>query len=124
MKFEVKRRFKLKPSNKRYRRGGIFETDNEFLADQLRSLGFLGKRFPDPKPIPVRTEWGKKVEPEEEPKKQEEEVEEEEVEEEEVEEEEVEEEEVEEEETPIHIGGGWYRMPDGRKVRKSQLDEE
>jgi len=104
LKFEVRRRFKLKPSNKRYRRGDIFETDSESLADQLRSLGFLGKRFPDPKPIPVRTEWGKKVEPEEEPKKQEEEV--------------------EEEETPIHLGGGWYRMPDGRKVRKSQLDEE
>ena len=107
MKFEVKRRFKLKPSNKRYCRGDIFETDSESLAGQLKSLGFLGRRLSAPKPIFVRTEPGKKDERGEAVN---------------IEQEETEEETEEEFPEPIHIGGGWYRMPDGRKVRKSQLD--
>lgn len=107
MKFEVRRRFKLKPSNKRYRRGDIFETDSESLAEQLKSLGFLGRRLSDPKPIFVRTEPGKKDELGEAVN---------------LEQEETEEETEEEFPEPIHIGGGWYQMPDGRKVRKSQLD--
>ena len=107
MKFEVRRRFKLKPSNKRYRRGDIFETDSESLAEQLKSLGFLGRRLSAPKPIFVRTEPGKKDELGEAVN---------------LEQEETEEETEEEFPEPIHIGGGWYRMPDGRKVRKSQVD--
>ncbi|UNC91691.1 hypothetical protein [Candidatus Contubernalis alkaliaceticus] len=23
---------------------------------------------------------------------------------------------------PINLGGGWYQLPDGRKVRKSEID--
>jgi len=102
LKFEVKRRFKLKPSNKRYRRGGIFETDSESLADQLRSLGFLGKRYPDPKPTFIRKEPIKCAEPVEDLEDSVEDL---------------------EESEPVHVGGGWYLLSDGRKVRKSQLDE-
>ena len=103
MKFEVKRRFKLKPSNKRYRRGGIFETDSESLADQLRSLGFLGKRYPDPKPTFIRKEPIKCEDSAEDLEDSAEDL---------------------EESEPVHVGGGWYLLSDGRKVRKSQLDEE
>ena len=24
---------------------------------------------------------------------------------------------------PKHVGGGWYELPDGRRVRKSELEE-
>mgnify|MGYP007050173615 CR=1 FL=1 len=51
MKYEVKRRFKLKPGGKRYCRGDIFETFNTSLAEQLKGAGFLGRRLPDPKPV-------------------------------------------------------------------------
>ncbi len=110
MKFEVKRRFKLKPSNKRYRRGGIFETDSESLADQLRSLGFLGKRYPDPKPTFIRKEPIKCEDSAEDLEDSAEDLED-------------SAEDLEESE-PVHVGGGWYLLSDGRKVRKSQLDEE
>lgn len=25
---------------------------------------------------------------------------------------------------PRHVGGGWYELPNGKKVRKSQIDEQ
>jgi hypothetical protein len=92
MRYEVKRPFKLKPANKRYRQGDIFETNNTPLAEQLKEAGLLGRRLPDPKP----------VDPEPPPEKKEDES----------------------HDEPIHLGGGWYLTPDGRKVRKSQLEEE
>ena len=89
MKYEVKRRFKLKPANKRYRRGEIFETQNGSLAEQLKAAGWLGKRISEPKAAPkIESKPVQVVQLE-----------------------------------PVSLGGGWYQLPDGRKVRKSQIED-
>lgn len=130
MKYEVKRFFKLKPSNKRYHAGDIFETKNGALAEQLRSDGFLGKRIPEPSGGALPVEKAAKEEGlpaeevpeenlpadvggEEPPADIEEEVSEPDQEEQQVKQPDV-----------LDLGGGWYQLPDGRKVRKSQLDSE
>jgi len=124
MKYEVKRIFKSKPSNKRYHVGSIFETSNNELAEQLKNNGFLGKKIDPVKIVSPPDEASKddqeKPEQEKSPAREAQEG--------------------DQAETPpanneeqqagqeqadiVDLGYGWYQLPDGRKVRKSQIDGE
>jgi len=125
MKYEVKRFFKLKPANKRYHVGSIFETSNNELAEQLKNNWFLGKKISDPvkivsPPDEASKDDQEKPEQEKSPAREAQEG--------------------DQAETPpanneeqqagqeqadiVDLGYGWYQLPDGRKVRKSQIDGE
>ena len=51
MKYEVKRRFKLKPANKRYRRGNIRDPE-WFFSRAVENSRLVGQTISEPKAVP------------------------------------------------------------------------
>ena len=112
MKVVVNRSFKLKPLNKRYRKGEVFESSDKSLIDRLKNEGFLGRVISEPlqkiktlppvvtKPDDISTGENESSSIEGDGQS------------------------LEGENQPIYLGGGWYQLSDGRKVRKSELESD
>lgn len=94
MKYKVIKAFTCKLDRKARYPGAVYETDDPVRAQYLQNKGYLGAAIEEPPAKP---------EPEPEPENLLNEAE-------------------ETDPEPKHLGGGWYALPDGRKVRKKDLE--